>query len=114
MVNEKDLEQYFDEAGYLSLDNRRNYLQSIGVIKLQTLAGFAEVFVCKGADGRIHYNEANDEIDAICKKRRRNKHNIDLGSMGVDSSIVEKDVNKLDKARLTKIHETITADEIDF
>lgn len=104
---EEKLKKYLN-SGYLVHEDRLDLLVKEKKIRLH--GKYKEPVIICGSDEYIRFN---NEIDAYLHSLRHKK----AGTMGINTSLVEKDVNKIDTDRLTKIKNTvdeINPDQIDF
>lgn len=100
---EQELKKYLDN-GYLSLSKRHEYMVSKGIIRL-----IGQEPVIRADKGK-EYLEMNESIDKFL-----HYHNKYGKSMSINSDILEKDVNKIDRSAISKLKQNlddITADEI--
>ena len=111
-INETTLLSYCVN-GYLSVEQRLKYLESIGVGRIYK----GEFFVSPSAtvqdlNKKTDYEKVNSLIDYLLKKHIASKKRT-----SIDMSEIDSKVNKLDREEVTRLKDkidenTITADEI--
>lgn len=102
LIKEEELKIWYDNRGILTYKAQDKFLVSKGVIKLDESN---QITVLVDSVGDQPYFSCVRQIENIIRNNKYKK----VGYMGIDSSLIEKDVNKIQK-----IKDEIRAEDIDL